>query len=932
MVPKAFILSLMVLGFAASPSLVSAQSNLDLPVYQVTESPADITPMGMQQQACAINNLQGGLASGTLGIFAVAEQGFATLFDPTGSGDPGDPGCFVGEPYPFQINNVQLNIAAAGLFGLPAAEGVGTFEYVIKIWSADEDAEGCNAPAEVLFTSSVQTVEITEAANTFPQTIDIDFEVEDKFFVLVESVSWSGAADRSPSAVLWGNVPLVECRQYVLLFNNDGDLVAPDMVDIYDTPGWTNVIVNGETADQEGDVDVAVSDVTADPELVQSLPATVTATVSNLGEVAVAGVEVVLSANGSTVFTTSVNVAPGASTGVEFIYTPATLGEVELTVSTDEEGDIDVENNSASTTVTVIPPADPCIFSDDIESYELGGLVSQSDQWVTWTPGAANQDAEVTDEQANSGTQSVKIGAAPEDVNFLLGNQTSGTWNIGFFVYVPQGNGAYWNIQKSQTEGVEWAVQMLLNNDGSGSIDAGGVDAATFDYTQDAWNEVEIVVNLDSDVANLYFAGEFIYQWTYSWSATTQDAGLVQIGSINFFPEAADNPLMYVDDLSFCQYYNNTACEAFELVADQVVVGDNTDATPWDGSLAEDATCWAEGTNTVDNDVWYTFTVPADGSYLVSTNLEVLTNDDTQLLVYTSSDDSCEGELTAIGCGEDIDNANYLSEAILEDLTEGTVIYIMVDGWQGAAGTFQIGVFSLAVAENDMCVDAVDLSNLVGGELDMEMNSETYANTLATGGDVELPSCFEDGSLDLSLWYSFEGDGNTYFITTNDCGGDINYVPFGDTQLAIYTGDCDGLTEVACNEDLDFDADIYEAGVEFPTEAGVTYYVIVDTWDGGTGEYCVSFTNLGQPDNTDISDANAAWNVFPNPASNMVRIQADHNMEHIMILSSSGQLVKRLNATHATELTFDVSGLAKGLYFVQMTIDGQISTKKLTVQ
>lgn len=441
-------------------------------------------------QACSMNNLQGGLAGGTITIFAVPGQGFATLFDPAGSGAPGDPGCFVGDPYPFLIDNVQLNMFGVGGFGLPPAEGVGTFEYVIIVWSAGEVEEGCSAPAELLFTSPVQTVNITEASNQYPQTIEIDFEVDAEFFVLVEAVSWSGAPDRCPSAVLWGNVPLPECRQYVLLFSEEDELIAPDMTNAFMTPGRTNVVVNGQTADQEGDVDIAVTNVAADAELVQSIPATVTATVSNLGEVDFANVEVVLDADGVTVFTSSVNIAAGATTEIDFIYTPAALGEVVLTVSTDVEGDIDPSNNSASVTVAVVPPDDPCIFSDDIESYALGGPVAQSDQWVTRTPGAANMDATVTDEQANSGTQSVRIGAGPEDVNFNLGNQTSGTWKISFFTFIPEGNGGYRNIRKSQTSGTEWAVQMLLNNNGTASVDAGGVGVVTFGYEQGVWNEV----------------------------------------------------------------------------------------------------------------------------------------------------------------------------------------------------------------------------------------------------------------------------------------------------------------------------------------------------------------------------------------------------------------------------------------------------------
>jgi hypothetical protein len=914
------------------PSVLSAQSNFlnshDLP--QVMTPVPGIT--SESSQACAINNLQGPLASGTLEIFAVPGQGFATLFDPSGTGGAGDPGCFVSEPYPFQINTVNLNMFSAGGFNVPPANGVGTFEYLIRIWSSVEDVEGCAAPGDILFSSPTQTVVITAAANQYPQSVGIDFEVDGPFFVLVEAVSWSGDPAFSPSAVLWGNVALPACRQYVLLFNAEGQLTAPDMTAVFMTSGWTNVVVNGDTPDAAGDIDIAVSNVTANPELVQSIPAAVSATVSNLGEVDVAGIEVVLSANGLTVFTSNINLASGASTEVDFIYTPGVLGDVELVVSTDVDGDIDIDNNSASFTVTVTPPADPCIFSDDIEGYDLGGIVAQSDQWVTWTPGAANQDGEVTTEQAFSGTQSVKIAGAPEDLNYLLGNQASGTWRIAFQVYVPEGNGTYWNIQKSQTAGLEWAMQMFLNADGSASIDAGGVNAASFSHDQGVWNEVEMIVNLDANVANLYFAGDWIFQWTYSWSATDQVAGLIQIGAINFYPFAADNPLMYVDDVNFCQWPNNSPCQAFDLVAGQAIQGDNTGATPWNPSLADEAACWLEEVNTIDNDVWYTFTVPADGSYNLSTDLEVLENIDTQILVYTSSDDTCEGELTQIGCGEDVDANNFLSQVLLTNLAEGTVLWILVDGYDGLVGTFQIGIFPLEGIENDVCEEAADLADLLGGDLLDPQVSDVYSNVGATATDaVDVPACFDDETVDNTLWFTFEGDGNSYYITTNDCGGGIDYVPFGDTQIAVYTGACDDLTEVACSENVDFDNDLFMAGFTFATTVGETYYVMVDTWGGGLGEFCLSMENLGEPDNTESAQA-AQWTMYPNPATDAVRLKAAQNMEHVLVINSVGQLVKRIDASIANEIIFDIAALAKGLYFVQITMDGQVYTKKLTVQ
>ncbi len=136
-----------------------------------------------------------------------------------------------------------------------------------------------------------------------------------------------------------------------------------------------------------------------------------------------------------------------------------------------------------------------------------------------------------------------------------------------------------------------------------------------------------------------------------------------------------------------------------------------------------------------------------------------------------------------------------------------------------------------------------------------------YDNTEATNGDSDpaLPGCFPDASLDNTLWYSFMGDGNTYHIyTTRTCLGfdltDEEYIDFGDTQLAVYTGDCGDLAFAstlistdACNEDDStapgYETGNYVAGIVLATEMGVSYSLMIDGYlDGETpslGQYCI---------------------------------------------------------------------------------------------
>lgn len=119
-----------------------------------------------------------------------------------------------------------------------------------------------------------------------------------------------------------------------------------------------------------------------------------------------------------------------------------------------------------------------------------------------------------------------------------------------------------------------------------------------------------------------------------------------------------------------------------------------------------------------------------------------------------------------------------------------------------------------------------------------------YSNLCATAGatDPEVPACFGEptGSGDApeinnSLWLVLAGDGNYYHIYTSktDVAGNsvADYIDGGDSQMAIYAGECGGLTLLDCNED-----DVahgagsadYFSGLEIQTEAGVFYYILID--------------------------------------------------------------------------------------------------------
>lgn len=196
------------------------------------------------------------------------------------------------------------------------------------------------------------------------------------------------------------------------------------------------------------------------------------------------------------------------------------------------------------------------LYQDDFESYSVGDYVAQTIPawWTTWsnTPATA-EDAKISNDHASSGTKSIKVDGTT-DLVLKLGNKTSGAYSVDFEYFVPSGMGAYYNLQHFESPGVEWALEVYFKADGTGFMNAGGDNAATFSYTQGAWISVHNYIDLDADWAQVYFNDVLMHEWQFSLQAQGA-AGLKQLGAANFYAGvvqgSGETPLYYIDDMSF---------------------------------------------------------------------------------------------------------------------------------------------------------------------------------------------------------------------------------------------------------------------------------------------------------------------------------------------------------------------------------------------
>jgi len=160
-----------------------------------------------------------------------------------------------------------------------------------------------------------------------------------------------------------------------------------------------------------------------------------------------------------------------------------------------------------------------------------------------------------------------------------------------------------------------------------------------------------------------------------------------------------------------------------------------------------------------------------------------------------------------------------------------------------------ISTWAFAQPANNECSGAIDL--ITSGPYD-----NTSATTEASDPTEGYDNCFgePDGyggtpSLENTLWFSFTGDGNLYFIEATSTGCSLTGTAIGenDTQMVIYSGGCGSLSPVICNEDGPNTVNgSYPAGLEFLAEDGVEYQMLIDgfNFNGSVsrGEFCVEFT------------------------------------------------------------------------------------------
>jgi len=578
------------------------------------------------------------------------------------------------------------------------------------------------------------------------------------------------------------------------------------------------------------------------------------------------------------------------------------------------------------------------LFSDDFESFNAGDHVAQSDAsgfWTTWSGATGgSEDGVISTDYNNtaSGANSMLISGSNDQI-LKLGNKTSGTYEINFYVYIETGYGGYFNFQKYEAPGNEWAVEVYFHEDGTGRLDQNGDH--TFSYPKDTWFLVTTTVDLDNDQATMDINGVQVHQWPFSQKADGT-SGTLQLGGIDFFAGVENNsgetPKCYFDDVEYIQTVqgsnppdvgvsvsgissNGTADETFDITnnGDQDLTYNLYVTYPQsskkNASKSKSVILYSGGTKERDatltnvqsdfgGGVGYAspLTVNAASYFSPSAVENYIGMELTSVIIgindlpdasSTSMKVWGRGSTTTPGPGTLLDEVSFTpsGDQSQNSVTLSSPIYI--DGnpiWLGyqcddpGDGFFPIGI------DQGPRVNGVNWLSIGPGW--SEMNSGTNANIFVVGNLT--------GSA-VNKWLSLNPVNGTL------TGGNSETVTVSFNLINLETGSYTANIVVASNDQGNNHADEY---VEIPVTLDV---------------------------NTDVENINSGIMTFPNPVTDVFTIVSDNRINTILITDISGKIIENI-IPFKNSYKFNMGNLGSGIYFVKINTEKQIVTRKIIVK
>lgn len=272
---------------------------------------------------------------------------------------------------------------------------------------------------------------------------------------------------------------------------------------------------------------------------------------------------------------------------------------------------------------------------------------------------------------------------------------------------------------------------------------------------------------------------------------------------------------------------NDTCDSAIEVSDGEVVSGTNIDATLNGANIP--AAC--SGDPSFEYDVWYSIEVPETGLLTLSTCNT--TDFDTRIFVFTSCDIN-----DLVACNDDASGCALYSSQLTAALDPGTH-YIMIDGYAGAQGVFDLSVslqFGSPPANDDMA-NAIEVFE---GSTPFTTAFATTDGTALPGGECSVSANFEN-----DVWFTYTATADTRIVFSTS---DFNTL--FDSQMELL--DSAGMS-LACNDDGFGAGPAMSSTISHEVMNGETYTVRIGGFGNTFGDGVLHIAS--PPANDDCADA-----------------------------------------------------------------------------
>ena len=605
------------------------------------------------------------------------------------------------------------------------------------------------------------------------------------------------------------------------------------------------------------------------------------------------------------------------------------------------------------------------LYSDDFDSYTAGqGIATQETTWWdTWSgePGSA-EDPLVSANYAYSGANSIQI-AGTNDGVIEFADLTTGRYRVEFYIYVPTGKVAYWNIMQNfnpSGAGLIWGMQIFMI-DGEMSIDGAGEGAATVSFNHDEWIKVQHFIDLDSDWADLYVNDQLVHAYQWSKGTFNDGSGVNKLDAFDFYAWTdGGTPEYYMDNFLIEEvetpYPPTNFAYTLENGNDVVLTWDApTEGTPESYSIARDGVVVGNTTELTFTDLniypnTYEYSLLAyygtSAGYSAPQPLEVVIEGGNErnfvtFEIFTSV--NCVYCPTAadaidqiVADGNDAVVMEYHGDGlgpdpfttVITDYREQLYVPLYdedLDGFgypttisNGAAGIE--GAYPTVADMKEYYQYYYDEQKSIPAVYTIEtaiqqLTTEPYSFNL----DIDVEETFPYFSDETRLFVALTETNIAYAWQTETHCNFVARAAFPDE-----TGTLMDFSSVAT----------YTTNMTIPVDASYNVdncAVIVFLQNMVTGHIQqVSKQNLFSVSSVE-NNTEFATVVFPNPANDILTIAADENINNIEVISMTGQVVYNENVS-AQNLRLNVNDFAAGVYFVKVYTNSEVTIHKVTIE